>query len=130
MLFKFLIPAKFPISWNCLGVKNYMIANLLSDSCNVAKLLSDSLFYPLSLNFSNSEFIRCTRKLKKATKALFTDFFHAICPQRWPMARTALKHEHIASKLNPSVKIIKKSQSNDYLLKKLFVAHFFSIIAH
>ena len=46
------------------------------------------------------------------------------------MARTALKHKHMASKFNPGVKMIKKSQHNDYLLKKLFVAHFVSIIAH
>ena len=46
------------------------------------------------------------------------------------MARTALKHKHMASKFNPGVKMMKKSQRNDYLLKKLFVAHFFSIIAH
>ena len=46
------------------------------------------------------------------------------------MARTALKHKHMASKFNPGVKMMKKSQRNDYLLKKLFVVHFFSIIAH
>ena len=46
------------------------------------------------------------------------------------MARNALKHEHVASKFNPGVKMMKKSQSNDYLRKKLFVVHFFSIIAY
>ena len=46
------------------------------------------------------------------------------------MAITALKPEHMASKFNPGVKMTKKSQCNDYLLKKLFVAHFFLIIAH
>ena len=46
------------------------------------------------------------------------------------MARTALKHKDMASKFNPGVKMMKKSQGNDYLLKKLFVVHFFSIIAH
>ena len=44
--------------------------------------------------------------------------------------KTALKHKHMASKFNPGVKMMKKSQCNDYLLKKLFVVHFFSIIAH
>ena len=43
------------------------------------------------------------------------------------MARIALKHKHVASKFDPGVKMMKKSQRN-YLLKKLFVAHFFSII--
>ena len=52
-------------------------------------------------------------------------FFHAICLQRCCMARTALKHKHMASKLNSAVKMMKKSLRNDYLLKKLFVAHFF-----
>ena len=46
------------------------------------------------------------------------------------MVRTALKHKHMASKFYPGVRIMKKSQRNNYLLKKLFVAHFFSIIAH
>ena len=36
----------------------------------------------------------------------------------------------MASKFNTGVKMMKKSQHNDYLLKKLFVAHFFSIIVH
>ena len=34
----------------------------------------------------------------------------------------------MASRFNPGVKMMKKSQCNDYLLKKLFVVHFFSII--
>ena len=73
----------------------------------------------------------CTLKLEKGTKALFMGFFHAICLQRCPMANTALKHKHMASKFNPGVEIMKKSQCNNYLLKKQpFVAHFFSIIAH
>ena len=46
------------------------------------------------------------------------------------MARTALKHKHMTSKFNPGVKMMKESQHNDDLLKKLFVAHFFSIIAY
>ena len=46
------------------------------------------------------------------------------------MARTALKYKHMTSKFNPGVKMMKKSPHNDYLLKKLFVVHFFSIIVH
>ena len=73
---------------------------------------------------------RFALKLEKATKASLTGFFCALCLWRCPMARTALKHEHMASKFNPGVKMVKKSQHNDYLLMKLFVAHFFSIIVH
>ena len=72
----------------------------------------------------------CALKLEKATKTLFVGFFHAICLQRCPMARTALKHKHMASKFNPGLKMMKKSQHNNYFLKKLFVSHFFSVIAH
>ena len=68
--------------------------------------------------------------MKKPPKCHSRDFFHVICLRRCPMARAALKHKHIASKFNSGVKMIKKSQHNDYLLKKLFVAHFFSIIVH
>ena len=46
------------------------------------------------------------------------------------MARTALKYKHMTSKFNPGVKMMKKSPHSDYLLKKLFILHFFSIIAH
>ena len=46
------------------------------------------------------------------------------------MARTALKHKDMASKFNPGVKMMKKSQRNGYLLKKQFDAQFFLIIAH
>ena len=73
---------------------------------------------------------RFALKLEKATKASLTGFFCALCLWRCPMARTALKHEHMASKFNPGVKMIKKPQRNGYLLKKLFVAQFFLIIAH
>ena len=74
---------------------------------------------------------RCALKLEKAPpKRCSLDFFHAICLRSCSMARTALKHKHMASKLNSAVKMIEKSLRNDYLLKKLFVAHFFSIIAH
>ena len=67
----------------------------------------------------------CALKLEKGTKALFMGFFHAICLQRCPMANTALKHKHMASKFNPGVEIMKKSQCNNYLLKKqLFVGTF------
>ena len=44
--------------------------------------------------------------------------------------KTALKHKHMASKFNPGVKMMKKSQRNNYLFKKLFVVHFFPIIVH
>ena len=46
----------------------------------------------------------------------------------YPIARTALKDKHMASKFTPGVKMMKKSLRNNYLLKKLFVMHFFSII--
>ena len=72
---------------------------------------------------------RCTLKLEKVTKT-FTGFFHAICLQRCPIARTVLKHKHMASKFNPGVKMMIFSQRNDHFLKKLFVAYFFSIIVH
>ena len=36
---------------NCLAVKWYMIANLLSDSSNVANLLSDSFFNSSIINW-------------------------------------------------------------------------------
>ena len=36
----------------------------------------------------------------------------------------------MASKFNPGTEIMKKLQRKDYLLEKLFVAHFFSIITH
>ena len=72
----------------------------------------------------------CELKLEKATKVLFIGFFHAICLRMCPMARAALKHKHMASKFNPGLKRMKKSLHNDYLLKKLFAAHFFSVIAH
>ena len=66
--------------------------------------------------------------MKRPQKFCSRDFFHAICLRRCPMA--ALKHKHMASKFNTGVKMMKKSQRKDYFLKKLFVAHFFSIIAH
>ena len=48
------------------------------------------------------------------------------------MTRNALKHKDMASKFNPGIRIIKikKLQCNNYLLKKLIAAHFFSIIVH
>ena len=46
----------------------------------------------------------------------------------YPIARTTLKDKNMASKFNPGVKMMKKSLHNDYLLKKLFVTYFFSII--
>ena len=49
---------------------------------------------------------RCTLKLEKATKALFTGFFSCYLSQRCPMARTVLKHKHMASKFNPGVKMM------------------------
>ena len=75
---------------------------------------------------------RCALKLEKATKCHSQDFFHAICLGKYPMTRNALKHKHMASKFNPGIRIIKikKLQSNNYLLKKLIAAHFFSIIVH
>ena len=68
--------------------------------------------------------------MKKPPKCFSQDFFHAICLWRCPMARAALKHKHMVSKFNPGLKMMKKSQPNGYLLKKLFVVHFFSIISH
>ena len=68
--------------------------------------------------------------MKKPQKHCSRGFFHVICLQMCPMARTALKHKHMTSKFNLGAKMIKKSQRNDYLLKKLFVAHFVSIIVH
>ena len=72
----------------------------------------------------------CALKLEVATKALFTEFCLAICLRMCPMARTALKYKHMASKFNPGVKMMRRPLRNDYLLKKLFVEHFFSIIKH
>ena len=46
------------------------------------------------------------------------------------MTWIALKLEHMASKFNPGVKMLKKSKRNNYLLEKLFIAQFFLIIAH
>ena len=60
----------------------------------------------------------------------FTGFFSCYLSLNVPHGQTVLKHKHMASKFNPGVKMMKKSQHNDYLLKKLFVAHFFSIIVH
>ena len=71
------------------------------------------------------------QNLKKPPKRRSRDFFHAICLRRCPMARTTLKRKHMVLKFNPGVKMMKNSQRNDYLLKKLFVAlFFFSVIAH
>ena len=63
--------------------------------------------------------------LKKPPKRRLRDFFHAICLRRCPMARTALKHEHMASKFNPNVKIRKNYSatitfSKSYLLRISF----------
>ena len=69
-------------------------------------------------------------KTWKSHQSIVHRIFSCFCLGRCHMARTALKHKHMASKFNPGVKMMKKSQHNDYLLKKLFVAHFFSIIAH
>ena len=68
--------------------------------------------------------------MKKPPKHRSQDFFQAICLRMCPMANASLKHKHMASKFNPGTKMMKKSQRNDYLLKKLFIVHFFSIIAH
>ena len=68
---------------------------------------------------------RCAQKPPKRHSQ---DFFHAVCFRRCPMARTALKRKHMASKFYLGVKTMEKSQHNDYVLKKLFVAHFFSFI--
>ena len=46
------------------------------------------------------------------------------------MARTALKRKHMVLKFNPGVKMMKNSQRNDYLLKKLFVALFFFFFSY
>ena len=73
---------------------------------------------------------RCTLKLQKTTKASFTGFFSCYLSLKVPHGQDCIKHKHMASKFNPGVKMMKKSQHNDYLLKNLFAAHFFSIIAH
>ena len=39
---------------------------------------------------------------------------------------TALKHKHMASKFNPGVKMMKKSQGNNYLFKKQLLRTNFS----
>ena len=68
--------------------------------------------------------------MKKPPKCRSQDFFHSICLWMCLMARTAFKQKHMASKFIPGVKMMKKSQRNNYLLKKLSVMHFFLIIAN
>ena len=102
-------------------------------SIDFVKLAKDDfiIFFYNSMIYSIAKLgsiVKLCTKLEKATKASFTGFFHAICFRRCPMARTALKHKHRASKFYLGVKTMEKSQHNDYVLKKLFVVHFFSFI--
>ena len=64
---------------------------------------------------------RCTLKLEKATKASFMGFFSCYLSRKVPHCQDCIKTQ---------VRMMKKSQRSDYHLKKLFVAHFFSIIGH
>ena len=73
---------------------------------------------------------RCALKLEKATEVSFTRFFSCYLSSKVPYGQGCIKTQAYRSKFNSGVKMIKKSQHNDYLLKKLFVAHFFSIIVH
>ena len=71
---------------------------------------------------------RCALKLDKATIALFREFFYAIFIYLSPKVlhgQDCIKHKHMASKFNPGVKVMKKSQGNDYHLKKLFLVSAF-----
>ena len=71
---------------------------------------------------------RCALKLEKAIEVSCTGFFSCYLSPKVPNGKNCIKTQ--ASKFNPGVKMRKKSQRNDYLLKELFVVHFFSIIVH
>ena len=62
---------------------------------------------------------RCAQKPPKRHSQ---DFFHAVCFRRCPMARTALKHKHMASKFYLGVKQW-KNHSTMITFSKSYLLH-------